>query len=161
MRRRGSIDIFAEQELSSQLKGRLRKMGEEVREKNSEDFLYVDDEDYATELQKRWRMEQVQIHFDQTEVSSAEKMIPAEKHPKASFLVKAGESYPRQVIRYHIPFEGPEELLRSYPNPRLHWTQPVELDGCNICFDIVDFYSDASRLKTQYDGIVDKMRRQL
>lgn len=87
-------------------------------------------------------------------------MIPPERHPGHLFFAEAGKSYPRQIIRYHIPFEGDPGLLRLVPNPRVMWSIEVELNGNEIAFDIVNWGNDPESVKREADDIFKTIREQ-
>lgn len=157
----GSIHIFAEGELSHFLASLHEEIKAAVRSETAEYLLNVDEYEYLQHLLDRFQLEPLQIHFDKVSVSTREEMISADRFPRSSFMVRAGEKYPKQVFRYYIPYEGTEELLKCIPNPRALWSQEVELEDGNICFDIIDFYGDAERVKGEANRIMKPMSQQL
>lgn len=160
-RRSGSIHIFAEGELSHYLASLHEEIKATVRSETAEYLLNVNEDEYLQHLLDQFRLEPLQIHFDKTSVKPREEMIAAERFPSSSFFVQSGEKYPKQVFRYYIPYEGTEELLKCIPNPYMMWTNEVELEDGNICFDIIDFYGDAERVKGEAERIMKSMERQL
>ena len=160
-RRSGSIHIFAEGELSHYLASLHEEIKATVRSETAEYLLNVNEDEYLQHLLDQFRLEPLQIHFDKTSVKPREEMIAAERFPSSSFFVQSGEKYPKQVFRYYIPYEGTEELLKCIPNPYMMWTNEVELEDGNICFDIIDFYGDAERVKGEAEHIMKPMERQL
>lgn len=44
-------------------------------------------------------------------ITHEEKMIPADRHPRESFFIVDNKSYPRQAIKYHVPFSGEIEVI--------------------------------------------------
>ena len=90
-----------------------------------------------------------------------EEQIPAEHFPSISFIVERGKSYPKQVIRYHIPYEGTEDLLYCKPNPSILNTHPVELEGGCICFDVIDFYGEPDHIKSDAERVIHIIRSQI
>lgn len=160
-RRSGLIHIFAEGELSHYLAALHEEIKTTVKSETAEYFLNVNEDEYSQHLLDRFQLEPLQIHFDKVSASPREEMISADRFPSQSFMVRSGESYPKQVFRYYIPYEGTEELLKCIPNPRMLWTQEIELEDGNICFDIVDFYGDAERVKGEAERIMKPMEQQL
>ncbi len=160
-RRSGSINIFAEGDLSNYLAALHEEIKATIRSETAEYILNMNEDEYLQHLLDRFRLEPLLIHFDKVSASPREEMIPAERFPSSSFFVTAGEEYPKQVFRYYLPYEGTEELLNCTPNPRLLWSHEVELEDGNICFDIIDFYGDAGRVKSQAEGIMKPMGQQL
>jgi len=162
MRRKfGSINIFAEGDLSHYLAALHEEIRAAIRSETAEYILNVEEDDYLHHLLDRFRLEPLQIHFDKVFASPREEMIPAEKFPGSSFIVRAGERYSKQVFRYYISYEGMEELLKYFPNPRILWSHEVELEDGNICFEIIDFYGDAERVNGEAERIMKPMGQQL
>jgi hypothetical protein len=86
-------------------------------------------------------------------------MIPAEWFPP-TFRVTAGRSYPKPVYTYHVPVTGDSNLLRCIPNPRVMDTREVWLEDGAICFDIIDLYNDAERIKSEATGAINFFKTQ-
>jgi hypothetical protein len=160
-RRTGAIQIFAERELSHFLASIQEEIKATIRSETAEYLLNVNDDEYLQHLLDQFRLEPLQIHFDKVSASPHEEMIPAERFPGPSFIVRAGERYPKQVFRYYIPYEGTEELLKCIPNPRILWTAEVELEDGNICFEIIDFHGDAGHVRGEAERIMKPMGQQL
>lgn len=154
------MNIFLEKDLSQYLDSLLAKMKDTVRGETADYLLNVNEEEYARHLMTRFQLEPLQIHLDKIYVTTREEQIPAERFPRSSFHVIDGESYPKQVIRYHMPYEGTEDLLYCKPNPFTYSTHPVELEGGCICFDIVDFYGDPERIKKDAEHVFNIIRKQ-
>ncbi|MBA7659545.1 hypothetical protein ES703_67526 [subsurface metagenome] len=156
-----SVNIFGEAELSQyfdQLKAVLKQT---ISNEAPEYLMNVNVDDYSEHLVNKFKVEPLQIHFNRMYIDTCEKPIPAERHPRSSFDLRGGGSFMRQVITYHIPYEGKEELLQRIPNPRLGWTYSVDLQENCICFDIINFYNDSERIKRDADGVTNRMRQQL
>jgi hypothetical protein len=148
------ISIFFERKLSQFLDSLRNQMKATAQSETADYLLNVNEEEYIEHLQHRFTIEPLKIHLDDAQVSAHEENIPAERFPSSTFFVKQGRSYPKQIIRYHIPFEGTEELLQCTPNPRLLNTHEVLLDGGSICFDIIDFYQDPEYIKREADRVI-------
>ena len=163
MRRKfGSINIFAEGDLSNYLAALHEKVRATIRSETAEYLLNVNEDEYLHHLLDRFRLEPLQIHFDKVSVSPREEMISGDRFPRFDFMITdPGAKYQKQVFRYYIPYEGTEDLLKYTPNPRILWTQEIELEDGNICFDVIDFYGDAERVKGEADRIINPMRQQL
>ncbi len=159
MNRYGTFNIFAEHDFDSYSRGRLEGMKDAIRGEKPEYILNVNEAEYIEHLVSRFSIDPLVLHFDKLEASSREEMIPAEHFPPL-FNVYSGKSYPKPVIKYHLPVTGDLELLNCVPNPRMLRTFSVSLEGGAICFDIADFYGDASRIKQEADSILDTIKEQ-
>ncbi|MBI2861574.1 MAG: hypothetical protein HYX89_02015 [Chloroflexi bacterium] len=156
-----NVHIFWESELSQTLEVCRERLKKKVQETDPEYVLNVDEEQYVEYLVSKYRLNPPVLDFDQTWVESREENIPAEQHPSSAFLVERGQSYRRQVVRYHIPYGEDAELLLCKPNPRLMWSQLVRVEGGDISFDLVDFYGDAERIKREASSILGNLGTQL
>jgi len=154
------VSIFFEKDLSQYLEGLRNEIKAAVLSETAEYLLNVDEEEYAQHLISRYKIEPLQIHFDDKHVTSREEQIPAERFPRVSFFVERGKTYPKQVIRYHIPYEGTEDLLYCKPNPSILNTHQVELEGGCICFDVIDFYGEPDRIKGDAEYVLKIIRGQ-
>lgn len=122
-------------------------------------ILNVNREEYIQHLVSEFTIHPLEIHKDQISASTYEAQIPAEHHP-SSYYVHSGKSYPKDVIKYHLPFTGDPELLKvrastyTFSPPRI----TVE-DGC-ICFEIVNFNLTAEQIKQKADSIINSIESQ-
>jgi hypothetical protein len=160
MRRRGNVHIFFEKDLSQYLEGLRHEITAAVRSETAGYLLNANEDEYAQHLISRYQIEPLQIHFDDMYVATREEQIPAERFPNTSFFIERGQSYTKQVIRYHIPYEGAEDLLYCKPNPSILSTYPVELESGCICFDVIDFYGEPERIKSEAEYALKIIRGQ-
>src|SRR5713226_1554611 len=100
-----TFHIFAERDFDSQRSDLLAKLKQKIYSENSNYLLNVNETEYLEHLASEFAIEPLELRFDEMTVSSFERDIPAEHFPP-TFHVYAGKSYPKPVIRYHIPFSG-------------------------------------------------------
>src|SRR5438034_9067093 len=127
MNRYQKFRIFAEVDFDSYSGGQLQTLKQQIEGGNREYLLNINEEKYIDHLVSRFTIEPLVLHFDNVEASSKEKMIPAERFP-FNFNVYRGKSYPKPVIKYHLPVTGDLNLLRCMPNPRLLNSHPVSFE---------------------------------
>ena len=72
--------VFGEQKLSEVLGQRRQAMWCEIEREPSNQLLNVNESDFVKHLVDRYRIEPITFAFDAIQVSSTEKLIPAEKH---------------------------------------------------------------------------------
>src|SRR5687767_11433642 len=159
MRQYGTFRIFYEQEFDEYSRGRLEELTNTIRGESAEYIVNVNEAEYIEHLASSFSIDPLMLHFDKVEARSREEMIPAEHFPPA-FNVYAGKSYPKPVIKYHLPVTGDLELLKCIPNPRVMMSYSVSLEGGSVCFDIADFYGDAQRIKGEADSILGTIKQQ-
>ena len=152
--------LFAEIEADQAFAAQLQRAKSEV-ESLDENFLSeVDDEGHALRILSLVRIDPLHFRFDSAHISTHEQMIPAEHHRGHRFFLEEGESYPRQIIRYHLPFDGDPGLLRCIPNPRIVWTIDVNVVDNEITFDIVNWGGDPDDVKREAERVFDNIRQQ-
>ena len=138
-----SINIFNEQSLRDYLEARLKKLEEQVQAEADNYILNVSETEYVEHLVVKFLVDNLELDFDSISISTDRKEIPAEHFPGGGFAwnVESGKRYPKDVIRYHIPFSGAQELLSCRPSTFLLSEVSVSVSGQEIYFDIVDFLS--------------------
>jgi len=112
------MNIFFESELSEFLNSLRGQTKATVHNELAEYLLNVNEEEYAQHLLSQFRVDPLRIHFEDMYVTSREENIPGERFSRFNFDrdLMRGKSYPKQVVRYHIPYEGTEELLYCVTN---------------------------------------------
>lgn len=154
------FNIFNERELSEYLSSKKSQLRKEVRSEAENKILNAGEAEYIKYLVSKYSVNNLEIHFDDKYVSSHEKEIPADCFPR-SFDVRQGKKYKKNLIRYHLPFSGDQELLRCAPSRRLMWTLKVVIEDGTVCFDVVDFYGEADKIKRKANSNIDSIKRQL
>lgn len=149
--------IFAEREFGELCAALRAKMKEKIYSEEPNYILNVNQTEYVSHLALEFVLDPLELHFEDMNVSSYERNIPAERFPP-TFSVYPGESYPRQVICYHIPFSGDQSLLRCAPSPRILHSQTVALQNGDVSFDVVDFSGDPNRIKAQADSVIGRIK---
>ena len=144
-----SIKIFNEQSLRDYLEARLKKLEEQVQAEADNYILNVSETEYVEHLVVKFLVDNLELDFDSISISTDRKEIPAEHFPGGGFAwnVESGKRYPKDVIRYHIPFSGAQELLSCRPSTFLLSEVSVSVSGQEIYFDIIDFDGNAESIK--------------
>lgn len=152
--------LFAEVDLSIYLQTqKLGALKNEVHNEDKNKLLNVNETEYIAYLINKYQIDPLVFHWEDISVSGSEIYIPADRFP-IDFYVVRGESYPKQVITYHIPFSGSAELLRYAPSTRLLWSFEVEMSNNNISFDIVNWRDDSNSIKREAEHIISNIKQQ-
>ena len=144
-----SIKIFNEQSLRDYLEARFKKLETQVQAEADNYILNVNETEYVEHLEARFLVDNLELDFDGISISTDRKEIPAEHFPGGGFTwnVERGKRYPKDIIRYHIPYSGDQELLTCRPSTSLLSEVSVSVTGQEIYFDIVDFDGNAESIK--------------
>jgi hypothetical protein len=156
------MNIFSEKELSEYIASRRSMLKAEIHSEEPNRLLNMNSTKYVEYLTARYRIEPLSLGFGDLRVDSAEKQIRSEMFPGRGvcYGVERGQSYPKQVVTFHIPFQGGSELLRLQPSNRLHWTTDVEVTSDAVLFEVINFNDDADDVKRRADDIIGNIRRQ-
>lgn len=155
-----NFNIFAEEELRAYLEHHAHAVLSSIEQEKDEYLLNVNEDDYVQHKAAAMSLDEVTIHDEQIYASSAERMIPANVFP-SHFYIRAGESYKKDVITFHLPVSGCLQLLRTMPSRRLMWTMPVDFKQGEISFDVISFQDDAGAIASAKDENVKNIMRQL
>lgn len=151
--------IFAEQPLSEFFEQRCQAVGREIQSEPQDRLLNVNEGDYAQYLVEKYHLEPVAFAFDAIRASSTEKLVAAENHPRL-FQVRAGQSYPRPAITFHVPFTGQPELLRRKPAACILWDYEVTVAASEIQFDVINWSNDREAVQRDKQRIIDSIIQQ-
>lgn len=156
----GTTNIFAEKELRDYLEARKQAVISSIENERDDYLLNVNDLDYVGYKTEEAKVEPLEIHIDQIYASSSEQMIPAEYFP-SSFWVERGSSYKKDVIKFHIPISGNQELIKCAPSSRLVWSMPIQLGRDEFTFEIINFSDDVEKITREKDSNIQSIVKQL
>lgn len=158
--RYGFKNIFGERGLRDYLEQRKSSVFHSIESENDDYLLNVNEQDYISYKVSEAYVEPLEIHEDQIYASSSEQMIPAEYFPR-SFDVRSGQSYKKDVIKFHMPFSGNSELLLCRPSSGIRWSMQIEISGSEFCFEIINFSDDVESIKREKDSNIQSIMQQL
>ena len=118
-----------------------------------------DESSYILEKIEKHKIGPIELLEDKLTVTSKEEMIPAKYFPQ-DFFVESGESYPKQVLRFHLPFKGDANLLRCIPSSRVMWTEEIEVENNEIIFELINFNNSAEAIAKSRDAVIDFLKKQ-
>lgn len=123
----------------------------------SDDYIMnVNRAEYIAHLLSAYAIAPLEIHADQLSVSTEERMIPAEVYP-FGYHVRPGESYPRDVFIFHLPFSGKAELLKVRASTWSSSPPRIVVSGQEITFEMINFDMNAQSIKSAADRIVTQL----
>lgn len=158
--RYGTTNIFAEIDLRHYLEERKRSVISSIESEKDDYLMNVNENDYIKHKVSGATIEDLVVHVDAIYASSSEQMIPAEYFP-SSFFVKSGNSYKKDVIKFHVPISGNQELLKYTPSSRLMWSMPIEISYDEFTFEIINFSDDSDAIVREKDDNIRSISQQL
>jgi len=156
-----TFKLFSGKELYKVIQDKTQNVEIEINSKSENYILNVNEIDFINYLVDKYSIKNINLKFNEKFISTYEKDVPLEQFPSLGFR-RFGSSgvYKKNVIRFHIPYEGSEELLHFISSNRLIWTLDVLIENNCLCFDVVNFYDDSERIKNEASGNIHNIERQ-
>jgi hypothetical protein len=154
------MKLFNEGSLRDVLDAQSQKLKAEVESQDRNYFLNANETQLIQYLTDKYRIEPLTIHADRISASDREELIPAERFDTFRFHVERGGKYLKQVVTYHIPFSGDQNLLKYAPSTRLIWTQQVNVQNGEILFDLINWSDDAASISRDADLFLKNLQTQ-
>src|SRR5215470_4442241 len=142
-----SFTIFMGDQVNDYLSQKRIALQNTIEHIKAEDFLELDETDLINDLVEKFKVDAPVIDFENITVSSYGKEILAEQFPQ-TFYVRPGKSYLKQVVVYHLPFTGNDELFRYTPSRFMLWAPEVYIEDQNVCLEFVSF-GDIEEIKRE------------
>lgn len=155
----GQFHAFSEYDGFTLLENQKKKLITEITRQQDDYILNVNSTEYIAHLVDRFKIPPIEIHTDKLSISTEERMIPAEMYPN-SFYVRRGESYPKDVITFHLPFSGDAELLKIRASTYSMSAPLISIARGEINFEIVNFDLDGEQINKQSQSIVKQLTSQ-
>lgn len=160
------FQVHSDGYLDDVLRGVYQQISSKIDGEQESYLLDVNEETYIDHLVSEFTIDPPVIDVDGITVTPSERMISARHHPSTGFfMMDENAEYKRQVLTFHIPFQGELELIRFQPNPGLMWshefTHEVIDGGQVLSFEIVNFSNDPEHVKREKDSIVNSFSSQM
>jgi len=161
-----TIKPFTDGYLDDVLRNILQQISDKVGSENDSYLLGVNEENYIEHLLSEFTLEAPEIDAEAVTVTPSEKMIPARLHPSAGFFMTDEDvEYKRQVLTFHLPFQGDINLLRFQPNPSILWSHVFihnhSENGQDLSFEIINFSNDGEQIKREKDSLIGNLATQI
>ena len=156
---REGFHAFSENDGFSMLENQRSAIDKAIKGQGDDYILNVNKEEYIQHLISEFTIPPLEILKDELSVSTHEEMIPAEMHPN-SFFMDQGSSYSRDVIVYHLPFSGDQQLLKVRASTYSYSAPLITIETGSICFKIINFNSDAQKIKSQSERAIQDIEEQ-
>lgn len=153
-----SFRIFSGDELDKELQNSLVTINNEICNQSDDYILNINENEFINSLVNKHKFTTIEIQFEGISVSTYEKMISANDFPSSFRAIRVGARYPRDVIKYHLPFVGNSILLHFQTNPFTTWSPIVTVEDSCICFEIVNFHNDSESIKREAESNVQSIK---
>ncbi|MEA5448221.1 hypothetical protein VB780_06545 [Leptolyngbya sp. CCNP1308] len=150
---------FSELDGSAVLESQKNQALQAIKGQTDDYILNVNKSDYIEHLVSEYSIPPLEIHSDKLSVLVEERMIPAELHP-SSFWVDSGQSYPKDVYIFHLPFSGDVQLLKVRASTYSMSAPRISVTGQEIQFEIINFNKDAESIKREAEHVVSQLTSQ-
>ncbi len=154
------MKLFSEGGLREVLEGQRNKLKSEVESQDRNYLLNANETQLVTHFTEKYRIEPLEILADKISASDREELIPAERFDSFRFNVERGGKYRKQVVTYHIPFSGDQNLLRFAPSTRILWAMEVNVSNGEILYDLINWSDDASNISREAESFLTSLQTQ-
>ncbi|MCP3923298.1 MAG: hypothetical protein GY714_12005 [Desulfobacterales bacterium] len=158
-RRNNEFHAFSDYDGFSIIESQKQRIVSAIRSQTDDYILNVNREEYIQHLISEFSIIPLEINKDQLSVSTYEAQIPAGSHP-GTYHVRSGQSYSKDVIKYHLPFTGDPELLKVRASSYTLTSPIINVEEGCICFEIVNFNLAPERIKQEADSTINSIESQ-
>lgn len=155
------MKLFNECRLCEYVGSQRNKVKSDIDSQDRNYLLNANETQLIAHFSDKYRIGQIEIHFDRIYASDREELIPAERFDSFRFNVERGGKYRKQVVTYHIPFSGDQNLLRLTPSKRILWTQEVAISNDEILYDIINWSDDVSNITREAESFLNNLKTQI
>jgi len=156
---RDGFHVFSEYDCYGMLENQRSAIEQAIRNQADDYILNVNREEYTQHLVSEFSIQPIEIHKDELFVSTHEEMIPAEMHPSL-YGINYGAAYARDIIVFHLPFSGDQQLLKVRASTYSMSAPLVIIENGCVCFKIINFNLDAQKIKQESDRTIQSIETQ-
>ncbi len=142
---------FTEYDLDANLQNFITQLRKEIEADSS--ITTTDEEEYVRQKVVAKTLTGIEFDTSNIAVTQREEEIPSRYFP-SGFMIDEGESYPKPIITFHIPFTGDEQFLHCKPSTMLMVSDEVDVESGHVIFDIINFSNNAEQVAKQRDEVV-------
>lgn len=153
---RQGVHAFAQEDLSEFLRARLASMAESIQNEEETYLLNVNREEYVQHIVDKFDLQELLVHVERMSATTEEMLIPAELYPY-NYTVYSGKSYPRLVISYHVPFDGPARFLGMQASTFSTGTATIQVEGQAVRTDFIQFDQTPEQLSQEAKGFGERL----
>lgn len=151
---RSGFKAFNEYDLSATLDAQLSRLREDI-----ESLIKSGSTGEIAAIAEKHKLTPLAFDTQNMTVETTSANIPAEYFPN-SFFVREGKSYQKDVLVFHLPFIGDQDLLRCVPSSRILWTEEITVDNGEIIFELIKFSDDVDEIRRKRDEVISFLTRQ-
>ncbi len=141
------------------IENQKRQIVSEINSQPDNYILNVNKKEYIEHLVSKYTIPPIELHREQLSASTYEAQIPAERHPSL-YWVEPGESYARDVIKFHLPFTGDPQLLKVRASTHSLSARRITVEDNYISFEIINFNLEPERIKQESEQIINSLASQ-
>lgn len=151
---RSGFKAFNEYDLSATLEAQLKNLREEVQS-----YIKLGQAEKISTLTEKYKVTPLRFNVQGLRVAVTTAKIPAEYFP-SGFHVRVGQSYDKDVLSFHLPITGDQNLLRCVPSTRILWTEEIALENNEIIFELIKFTDNPEEICGKKNRIINFLIQQ-
>lgn len=145
--------LFHTNDLRQVLEIKQQELRNYINNENEDYILNVGQEQYFLFLKDKFNIEPIILKTEDAEAVIKEEKIKAEYFP-SDFYVRAGNSYPREVYYFYIPFEGEKDLFKFRPSTYSLSPPRASIEGKYVVKGFIQFRDEINYINREYESFV-------
>lgn len=149
-----TINLYVEDSTDNLVNSKRTEIKSRIDGESENYILNVGEIQYVEHLKSEFTLDFPVIHIDKAYVDTYETDVPGSRFPGDFFISDRNKYIKKDVVVYHIPYEGNIHLLKFRPNSwNTHAGYTVNIDSPSktIKLEFINFYNDPEKIKRAYD----------
>lgn len=153
MYNRNNNIIFTKGRISEIFQGAFDTIHSIIEKETENYILNANETEYTEHLESKYKLDIPELHFDQVNVDSYERDVPAEFFPM-NFEVGTGKKYKKEIIQFFIPCSGNINLLAYGPANIFSFGGGgnFEIKGNSIVAEFINFSNNGEEINRKYQS---------
>lgn len=125
----------------------------EINSKSQNELLNISIEHYSEYIASIYKVDYPVLDETNYTISSYEADIAGSKFPLEFSIFDRSKAFKRDIIVFHVPFEGDVAYLKYRPSSfNLAGIPPVTLRNNEFLFEYINFYNKPDNIKREFDN---------
>lgn len=147
------IKLYAEDTANNLLANKRKEIKDRVESESEDYIMNVGEAQYIEYLKSNFQMDFPVIHLDKTYIDRYETEVQERDFPSDFYKLNPYETHKKDVIVYHIPYEGNIHLLKYRPstwNTNIGYEITIDIFTRTIKIEFINFYNIPEKTKLEF-----------
>ncbi len=147
------MNLYSEDTTDNLIRSKRAEIKNRIETESEDYILNVGESQYIEHLKNEFTFDFPIIHTDKAYLDTYETDIPGNRFPREFSISDRNRYYKRDVVVYHIPYEGNIHLLKFRPsswNTAAGYSIIIDDTSKTIKLEFINFYNDPEKIKSAY-----------